>query len=199
MNPEIKGENLKIETCPHCGVNKPHCVQKVPPTPIDSPIIGKGYFFAIYMCTGCSLPIMAIATNNSYAVCYPSPQNSLDESIPERARNYLSQALQSKSSPDACVMVCASSVDAMLKGKGYKDGSLYNRIDKATENHLITQDMATWAHAVRLEANGSRHADETEDMKTDEDAKDAIAFTKALAEYLFVLPARVNKGMERKD
>ena len=58
-------------------------------------------------------------------------------------------------------MLSASSVDAMLKVKGYKDGSLYQRIKDAAAGHIITEDMATWAHQVRLDANDERHADES--------------------------------------
>jgi hypothetical protein len=39
-------------------------------------------------------------------------------------------------------MLSASAVDAMLKVKGYKSGSLYSRIDKAAEDHMITSEMA---------------------------------------------------------
>lgn len=50
-------------------------------------------------------------------------------------------------------MLAASAVDALLKLKGYTAGSLYARIEKAAEDHVITQDMAKWAHEVRLDAN----------------------------------------------
>ena len=45
----------------------------------------------------------------------------------------------------------------MLKKKEYKKGSLYSRIDKAAEDHLITEEMAKWAHEVRLDSNEPRH------------------------------------------
>lgn len=47
----------------------------------------------------------------------------------------------------------------VLKEKGYKDGSLHKRIEKAASDHLITKDMSDRAHPVRLEANDQRHAD----------------------------------------
>ena len=64
------------------------------------------------------------------------------------------------SAPAGAVMLAASSVDAMLKEKGYNEGSLYARIGQARDDHLITADMAEWAHEVRLDANDQRHADE---------------------------------------
>ena len=93
-------------------------------------------------------------------------------------------------------MLSASSVDAMLKVKGYKDGSLYQRIKDASAGHIITEDMATWAHQVRLDANDQRHADESAQFPTTEEAQRSLDFAMALAEILFVLPARVTRGLQ---
>ncbi len=119
---------------------------------------------------------------------------SVPDAVPERAREYLSQALASLHAPAGALMLAASSLDAMLKAKGYTDGSLYNRIDKASTDHLITAEMAAWAHEVRLDANDQRHADEAAEMPSQRDAEKVIEFALSLAEFLFVLPARVERG-----
>ena len=93
-------------------------------------------------------------------------------------------------------MLAASAVDAMLKAKGYKDGSLNQRIKKAEADHIITADMAAWAHQVRLDANDERHADESARFPTTEEAQRSLDFALALAEILFVLPARVTRGLQ---
>ena len=90
----------------------------------------------------------------------------------------------------------AAAIDAMLKNRGLTTGSLYERIDKAAETHLITLDMAKWAHQVRLDANDQRHADEEAPLPVKEDAERCFRFAVALAEVLFVLPARVTRGIE---
>ena len=82
----------------------------------------------------------------------------------------------------------------MLKAKDYKTGTLYARIDKARDNGLITHEMALWAHEVRLDANDQRHADETADLPDTAQAKRALEFANALAQFLFVLPAKVARG-----
>jgi len=94
-------------------------------------------------------------------------------------------------------MLAASSVDAMLKAKGYTKGTLNERIDLAAQKHLITDEMAQWAHEVRLDANEPRHADQKAPMPDEEEAKKAINFTKALAEFLFVLPSMVSRGLQQ--
>jgi predicted protein tyrosine phosphatase len=94
-------------------------------------------------------------------------------------------------------MLAASAVDAMLKVKGLSDGNLYSRIEKAVSDHLITADMSKWAHEVRLDANDQRHADEAAKLPTEEDASRVIDFVLSLGEILFVLPKRVQRGIER--
>jgi hypothetical protein len=125
---------------------------------------------------------------------FPSSAQIADE-IPDRPRAYLQQAHESLHAPSGAVMLCASAVDAMLKLKGYTKGNLYSRIDKAASDHAITPDMAAWAHAVRLDANDERHADEAATLPTEEDAKRVLAFASTLAEIMFVLPSRVQRGL----
>ena len=82
----------------------------------------------------------------------------------------------------------------MFKAKGYTSGKLYGRINKAAKEHLITSDMKTWADEVRLESNAERHADEDYELPTVEDAERVLKFALSLAEYLFVLPSKVEQG-----
>jgi Domain of unknown function (DUF4145) len=90
----------------------------------------------------------------------------------------------------------ASAIDSMLKVKGYKGGTLHERIDKAAADHIITSDMATWAHQVRLDANDQRHADDDAPLPTQPDAERCAEFALALAEVMFVLPSRVIRGIQ---
>lgn len=82
----------------------------------------------------------------------------------------------------------------MLKDKGLKDGPLGARINQAERNHLITPEMAAWAHEIRLDANDQRHADEAAELPSKTDAQKVIAFATALSQFLYVLPARVERG-----
>ena len=98
--------------------------------------------------------------------------------------------------PDGAVMLAASAVDALLKAKEYRDGSLYSRIKNAVDDHLLTPDMGLWAHQVRLEANKPRHADEQEPHASELHAKQSLEFALALANIMFELPARVTRGLK---
>lgn len=186
--------DLDLDRCPHGNVDKPTLIMKAQ---INTTAIvgGDKRFWGFYGCARCGGVVTAWSKTESGSVIrmFPAPID-VDDAIPETAGEYLRQAIRSQSSPAGAVMLTASSVDAMLKAKNYKEGNLYPRINQAKEDHLITEEMATWAHEVRLEANDPRHADEEKPLPTPGDAARAIEFTQAFAQFLFVLPARVTRG-----
>jgi len=125
------------------------------------------------------------------------PENkTINDDIPEPARNYLMQANESMHAPDGAAMLAGSAVDAMLKAKELKDGSVYYRIDLAVEQNTLTPEMGEWAHSVRLGSNRPRHADDDNPHVSLEEAAQSIEFAKTLAHFLFVLPARVERGRQ---
>jgi hypothetical protein len=192
--PSLTNE-FELERCPYCRVDHPNLLVRA--TIHTTTHTGANQrIWKAYACSRCGgLVIASSNIDNGWATeIYPEVLTAND-AIPEPARTYLNQSIDSLHAPAGSIMLAASSVDAMLKAKSYKDGSLYSRINKAVENHLITQEMSQWAHEVRLDANDQRHADEEVSLPTTEDAKKCIDFTLALGEFLFVLPSRVQLGL----
>ncbi len=189
-------KNLILKRCPHCRVDNPNLVERARfQTMTYSNNNPRNW--AAYACQRCGGVVTASSKVNTTGVAdiFPTPI-SLDDSIPLRAKIYLDQAIDSIHAPAGSIMLAGSSVDAMLKEKGYKDGSLYSRINKAVSDHLITKEMADWAHEVRLGANGQRHADDDLPLPSEKDAQSAIDFTMALSQFLFIMPSRINKGIK---
>ena len=192
--PNLTGQ-LQLTRCPHCNVDTPSLVQQWRGETRDQ--AGQNLRrWMVYACTRCGGLVTAAATQFDQPVIEHFPSTpTVPTDLPPRASTYLEQAVSSIHAPAGAVMFTASAVDAMLKAKGYTDGSLYTRIDKAAADHLITADMAQWAHAVRLDANDQRHADEAANMPNEADARRCIDFASSLALFLFTLPARVSKGL----
>jgi hypothetical protein len=120
---------------------------------------------------------------------------SAHQDLPEAARKYLQQAYDTLHAPDAAAVMAGSAVDAMLKAKGYAKGSLYERIDSALTANLLTKGMADWAHEVRLGSNRPRHADEKNPHVSPAEAAQSVEFAEALGNFLFVLTARIDRGL----
>ncbi len=190
---------LVIDRCPHCSIANPNLNQIYRKDTTDHE--GKNQrFWILYVCNKCGGMVIANAWNYGQKTIQIFPSSTeISNDVPDRAKIFLEQSIASIHAPAGAVMLAASSVDAMLKEKGYNKGSLYNRIEKAVEEHLLTPEIAKWAHEVRLDANDQRHADEKASIPSGEDAKKAIDFTKAIAEYLFVLPARIQRGIGNKS
>lgn len=196
---EIFGRVLKLSRCPHCYVKTPNI------DIINSFLTADAKDHEIYWSIGCcstcggAILLRTDKLRGHYFESYPETQNSLSNSIPQRASEYLTQAIESKTSPAGSIMLSACAVDAMLKAKGYNGGSLYERIDKAASDHLITNEMRKWAHQIRLDANEQRHDDENQPLPSIQDADKCLNFCLALAEFLFVLPSKVTKGLSEVD
>lgn len=158
--------------------------------------------WAAFTCRTCG----SVVTTRSFGVnwrgmveeIFPR-EKSAHEDIPEPARTFLQQAYETLHAPDAAAVMGGSAVDAMLKHHGYVDGSLYQRIDKALEANLLTKGMADWAHSVRLGSNRPRHADAERPHVTTDEAKQSVDFAEALGNFLFVLTARIERGIKAAE
>lgn len=191
--------NLELEKCPHCRIDNPNLSKKNSFETRNHKSNNKRVWFT-YFCSRCGGAVIASSPSTGGEVLefYPGT-DVVDDSLPDKAKSFLEQAYNTLHAPAGCIMLCASSIDAMLKEKGYTDGSLYNRINEAADDHLITEEMKTWAHEVRIDANDQRHADDDAGLPEVEDAEKTIEFAKALAEYLFVLPSKVTRGIRRAE
>lgn len=189
--------NLILDRCPHCSVANPNLTKQNSIQTTDHAGQNLRHWY-IYKCGGCGGIVTASAKTVNKEVLEIFPDfRKLSGDIPDRPRTYLEQAIASIHAPSGAVMLCASSVDAMLKHKKYTSGVLYQRLEKAVKDNLITSEMASWAHDVRLDANDERHADEVAIMPTKEDVNRTIDFVIAFAEYLFVLPSKIKRGMSK--
>ena len=192
--PDLVSTQLELERCPHCNVDSPLLVYRHQE---ETKHFERGKrMWRFYVCSRCGGCVSAWSWGPDRPVVAMFPSSvEIDEALPEKARTYLTQALNSLSAPAGAVMLAASAVDAMLKGKGLKEGSLYSRIDKAAADHLITSQMAAWAHDVRLDANDQRHADDEVPIPDVAAAKHVVDFAMALGQFMYVLPARVKRGL----
>ena len=191
----IQRNNLELERCPHCSVANP-LLGRVHGLETTDHAGGNKRFWSTYRCASCGGLVLVSSPmdpNNEITDIWPASK-AVSEEVPSRAREFLSQAISSLHAPAGAVMLAGSAVDAMLKEKGFKEGGLHSRIEAAAKAHLITSEMAAWAHDIRLDANDQRHADEAAPLPDSANASKVIDFTLALAQFLYVLPARVERG-----
>jgi len=195
-----------ISRCPHCSKSDP-TFSRVWESGLTGTPRGDGgnpQKWAAYRCASCGSVVVACGKPGEtigYSQLpevdkvFPSTPSVSDE-IPELPRKFLAQALDTLHAPDAAALMAGSAVDAMLKHLGYEKGSLYERIDKARDDALLTQGMADWAHSVRLGSNRPRHADKDRPNVSPEEAKRSVTFAQALGDFLFVLSAQIKDAVQ---
>lgn len=198
----IEDQLTGVSRCSYCAVANPVLmIVWRSQQPIPRATDGPTQMWAAYRCTSCGNVILAKGRNNNHVAnatvdeIIPSPKNA-HEDLPGVARQFLQQAYETLHAPDAAAVMAGSSVDAMLKELGYRDGSVYVRIDQAVGDHKLTDAMGAWAHEVRLGSNRPRHADEENPHVTVEQAKQSVEFAEALGQFLFVLTKRIERGKE---
>ncbi len=189
-----------VARCPYCSVANPTLEglwQSQGVVPRATP--GATHVWATFRCTSCGGVVLAKGepnsnvTNPTVVEVIPVSKRA-HEDIPETARHFLQQALEMLHAPDAAAVMAGSAVDAMLKELGYRDGSVYDRIKRAVEEHKLTEGMGTWAHEVRLGANRPRHADAEHPHVSIDEARQSVEFAEALGYFLFVLTKQVQRG-----
>lgn len=193
----------KIERCPHCSVASPAWDRIFSGNQDKSgPRIGH-YAYALHLCRTCKRPVLQLfhyrGTGNGIRqqLIAAFPENrAVDASLPEAAGRFLQQAVDTLHAPDGSMMLSASAIDAMLKDKGYKSGTLHKRIEQATDDGQLIAELADWAHGIRLDANAVRHADDEFEETSPEAAKQAVEFAKTLGELWYGLPAKIRAKRE---
>ena len=199
----MKQQLSGVRRCPHCSVANPMLVQLwMSNTFVPRATHGPTQLWAAYACTTCGGVVLARGRDNTkpndpnntpIAEIIPAAKQA-HEDIPDVARNFLQQAYETLHAPDAAAVMAGSAVDAMLKECGLQKGSLYDRIDEAVEQQVLTKSMADWAHDVRLGSNRPRHADEKAPHISREEAAQSVEFAGALGFFLFVLNKRIERG-----
>ena len=115
-------DQLELKSCPYCGVDTPslHMSWHANTTAYNGE---NKRFWKTYTFARCGGRVLAASNKQDGEITEIYPDvTAVDPEIPDPARSYLQQAIDSLHAPAGSVMLSASAVDAMLKAKSYKDG-----------------------------------------------------------------------------
>ena len=126
-----------------------------------------------------------------YLQIFPQrPPVAAPHHTPENAARFFRQGMDNLlgRNCDAAGAMFRKALETALKSRFPKIGvsvSLYQRIEKAAEQHALTPELAEWAQQIRLDGNAAVHGEEP---FSQEDAMRLCSFTKLVFQYLFTLP-----------
>ena len=201
-----------MTTVPHLSTQCPVCGDHTSMPPVSGPVLavsddplfeGEDLYAVLHLCTnadciGSTVGYYTLGRGSYYYQFHRPVRRTYKapEELPERPRAILQDANDARKSPVACVTTAVRAVEAMMAAKGYCDRSkgLKQRIEDAVKAGDLPKDMGNWAHEVR-EIGRETHTDERPaPLPKDQDAQQALLFANTLAQYLFVLPARISKA-----
>lgn len=202
-------------TCPHCL--KENAVMKF----AKQMHLAQGAYSLVFQCQSCFKLLIAevrsdlnggpenAAQNSAYPLVVNSHRNiniistypktyeiAAPAHTPLRAAKFLIEAKEdfTRGRFETSAMNCRKVIDISTKELhlGSED-KLVRRISALRETGLITQEMADWAHIVRIDTNGAIHSDEEFES---EEVDQLLKFTEVFLTYAFTLPALVKEKRE---
>ena len=109
---------LALPRCPHCNIAVPRLGLAWTYVTPDQ-MLKAG----VYTCASCHMPILAVWRTSPTPMQVHPATRQVSAELPERAADYLQQAMDSiGTAPSGAVMLAASAVDAMLAGQGAQGG-----------------------------------------------------------------------------
>ncbi|MDH4202963.1 MAG: DUF4145 domain-containing protein [Phycisphaerae bacterium] len=98
---------------------------------------------------------------------------------------------------DACAVMSGRTLEGICKHYKTKGNTLAAGLKELKDSGVIDERLYQWSVELRKHRNMGAHA--RVDKISKEDAKDLLDFAQAFCDYVFVLNAKFNRFMERKD
>jgi hypothetical protein len=138
------------------------------------------------------------AEGSSPDTIYPEEQR-LSPQIPESLRREFDEAklcFSTKAYTASTVMV-RRTLEGAWQESGVSEGSLFKRLIKLKEMDLLDDTLEEWANELRALGNEGAHY--TGSSVAREVAEDALAFTEALLDHIFVFRKRFEEFKKRRS
>ena len=130
---------------------------------------------------------------------WPQQENHIHWEIPDIARNSLVDARKCYKAKvyDACAVMSGRTLEGICKHYKTKGKVLAAGLKELKDTGVIDERLYQWSVELRKHRNMGAHA--RVDKISKEDAKDLLDFAQAFCDYVFVLNAKFNRFMARKD
>jgi hypothetical protein len=159
--------------------------------------------FTFLKCPKCSAPFLACQEDygngwDEPGRLFPVQEKQINPSLPEPIRNTYREALaclKSKSYTAATIM-CRKTVEGICSAHGIKVKNLSSGLKEMKSKGIIESRIFEWAEALRISGNEAAH--DVQVTISMQDAKDIVAFTDALLEYVFTFRDKFNEFTERR-
>jgi len=160
--------------------------------------------YLLYACPHCQRPFVAIREDgfDGYGqpvVIFPSDRSQLDGSVPANicASYWEAHTTFQGGAYTAAAIMCRRTLEGICFGFEAQGGNLKNKLIDLKQRGIIESRLYEWAdHVLRALGNDAAH-DITVTVSR-QDADDALEFTKAIIQYLYMFEAAFQRFKERR-
>ena len=163
------------------------------------------YQYLLYACPHCQKPFVAVRETGfegygQPVVIFPSDRSQLDGSVPANicASYWEAHACFQSGAYTAAAIMCRRTLEGICFGFEAKGRNLKDKLIDLKERGIIESRLYEWAdHVLRALGNDAAH-DITVTVSR-QDADDALEFTKAIIQYLYMFEAAFKRFKERRE
>ena len=160
--------------------------------------------FTFLRCPQCSAPLLACQEDygngwDEPSRLFPVQDKQVNPDLPEPIRNAYKEALaclKSKSYTATAIM-CRKTLEGICCVHGIKAKNLSLGLKEMKTKGIIESRLFEWAEALRISGNEAAH--DVQITISAQDAKDIVAFTDALLEYVFTFRDKFKEFIERRE
>jgi len=159
--------------------------------------------YIFLQCPKCSLPFLAYQEDygngwDEPSRLFPPKDKQVNPSLPESIKNAYKEALSCFKGKNytAAAIMCRKTLEGICCVHGIKVKNLSLALNEMKIRGIIESRLFEWAEALRISGNEAAH-----DVKitiSAQDARDIVAFTDALLEYVFTFRDKFNEFIERR-
>ncbi|VVB53687.1 Uncharacterised protein [uncultured archaeon] len=135
---------------------------------------------------------------SGYDLVYPTRLGQLHNSVPKRVSNLYEEAARIRElAPNAFAVQIRRTLEAICTDRGIRKGTLQQRLKKLASNGEIPPVLSEMTEVLRNLGNAGAH-----DLAGEVKPYDTIAideFFRAIVEYVYVAPSKLNDFKERID
>lgn len=130
---------------------------------------------------------------------YPPQERRLSDQIPQELRSAHDEARKcfNAKAYTATVVMCGRTLEGACKKQGAKERTLQRSLDLMKKKGIIDGRLSEWADTLRGVRNAAAHFNASKISR--QDALDALAYSEALLDYLYVLKARFEAMKSRRS
>ena len=160
--------------------------------------------FTLGQCPQCSSPLLLVQEDwgdgwDTPGRLYPPRDDFVGFSVPKSIRNAFAEASRCLGAKafTACAIMCRKTLEGVCHDHEATGRSLVDRLKSLKEKGVIEGRLYDWSDELRLVGNEAAH-----DVKVEvsaQDAADALAFTRAMLEYVYTFREQFEQFKDRRQ